>query len=270
MRPALRPLAALLLLAAAPRAAAEREPVEYRLAVDLPVTLGAGAFWIGTELAKDQLAPGTCRFCGTNAFDDWARHQLLWSDVEKASTASDVLAMAVLPAGVVAHALLAARAGGDPWSEGWVDVMVIAEAVTVAGSLGQVVKLAVGRQRPFVHYGNHEPGRAPEADDNLSFYSGHASLAFSLAVSAGTVSFMRGDPSAPWVLGGGLAAATAVGWLRVAGDKHYLTDVLAGAVAGSLCGFALPWFLHRGGGKADPAAARLAVTPVPLGVVVAF
>jgi len=262
----------LAALTAATPARAERDPLRYRLDVDLSLTLGALAFWGGSEELKSHLAPASCRICGTNALDAGARDLLLWSDPERARTASDVLAFGLLPAGVLAHALLAARAGGDPWKEGLVDVLVVAEAVALAGSLGQVVKLAAGRQRPFVHYGNHlATDRAAEADDNLSFWSGHSSMAFSLAVGAGTVSFLRGDRSAPYLLGGGLAAAAAIGWLRIAGDKHYLTDVLTGAAVGSLAGWAIPTFLHREkGGTPGAGGTRVAITPLPLGVVVVF
>jgi len=274
--PARRLVAAALILtgltAAAP-ARAERDPLRYDLTVDLSLTLGAAAFWGGSEVLKSHFAPVTCRICGTNALDAGARDRLLWSNPERARTISDALAFGLLPAGVLAHSLLAARAGGDSWKEGMVDLLVIAEAATLAGSLGQVVKFAAGRQRPFVHYGNYpEANRAPDPDDNLSFWSGHTSLAFSLAVGAGTVAYLRGDESAPWILWGGVAVASAIGWLRIAGDKHWITDVLTGAAIGSLAGWALPTWLHRRADGAAPpgAGARLAVAPLPLGIVVVF
>jgi len=273
--PARRLVAAALILtgltAAAP-ARAERDPLRYDLTVDLSLTLSAAALWGGSEVLKSHFAPVTCRICGTNALDAGARDRLLWSNPERARTISDALAFGLLPAGVLAHSLLAARAGGDSWKEGMVDVLVIAEAATLAGSLGQLVKFAAGRQRPFVHSGNYpEANRAHDPDDNLSFWSGHSSLTFSLAVGAGTVAYLRGDPSAPWILAAGLTAAAATGWLRIAGDKHYLTDVLTGAAVGSLAGWAIPYYVHRReGGPPSPTATRVAVTPLPLGFVVVF
>ncbi|MDB4987793.1 MAG: hypothetical protein JWN04_2971, partial [Myxococcaceae bacterium] len=44
-----------------------------------------------------------------------------------------------------------------------------------------------------------------------------------------------------WALGVPLAALT--GYLRLAADKHYFTDVLTGALVGSAVGFLVPW-LH--------------------------
>ena len=78
------------------------------------------------------------------------------------------------------------------------------------------------------------------ADNNVSFYSSHTSFAFSLAVSTGTVASMRRYRWAPAVWAAGLAGAAAVGYLRIAADQHYFTDVLAGAAAGSAVGFAVP------------------------------
>jgi membrane-associated phospholipid phosphatase len=42
-----------------------------------------------------------------------------------------------------------------------------------------------------------------------------------------------------------LTLASGVGYLRVAGEAHWLTDVLAGAAMGGGVGFAVPWLLHR-------------------------
>jgi membrane-associated phospholipid phosphatase len=138
-----------------------------------------------------------------------------------------------------------------------------------------VVKLAVGRQRPFVRYGNWEPGsREGDPDDNLSFYSGHSALAFSIAAASGTVSTLRGYHSAPWVWAVGMTLASGVGYLRMAGDKHWLTDVLVGAAVGGGVGAAVPLLLHGReerppqGGGASPAGAR--VVPLPMGLLVVW
>ncbi|HEX9051373.1 MAG TPA: phosphatase PAP2 family protein [Anaeromyxobacter sp.] len=240
------------------------QPLEHDLRVDGAVALGAWALYAGAELAKRDLAPSSCRFCEPNALDASVRGALLWSHAERARTASDGIAF-VLPAGMVAHQLLAARAAGDT-NAGWVDALLVAEAAGLAMDVNQIVKLAVGRQRPFVHYG--DPGREPGPDDNLSFYSGHTTFAFAVAAAAGTVSSMRGYDSAPWVWGVGMTLAAATGWLRIAADEHYLTDVLVGAGTGLAAGIALPRLLHP---REDGTSARtVAVTPIPLGIAGVF
>lgn len=248
-------------------------PLREDLRVDAAVLGASGAVWLGGELLQDRLAPVRCRVCGTNAFDAWARRQLLLADDGPPRVASDVLTLAIIPAGVVAHQLLAARAAGDAGA-GAHDLLYVAEAGGVALALDQVVKLAVGRQRPFVRYRNYaDPARPRDSDDNLSFYSGHTTLAFSMAAAAGTVSTLRGYRSAPWVWAAGMTLAAAVGWARVASDRHYLTDVLAGAATGAGIGVALPLWLHGRAGAPGAGGSRTAgttVVPLPLGVLVLF
>ena len=161
MRLAALALAAAISAAPSSARAIEPQPLRYDLSVDVPLALGTIALWGGTELLKRELAPARCRVCGTNALDAGARELLLVRDVNVPRRASDVLTFAVIPAGVAAHQLLAARAAGST-REGARDLLFVAEAAGIAGSLNQIVKLAVGRQRPFVHYGNVPgPGRAP-------------------------------------------------------------------------------------------------------------
>jgi len=110
--------------------------------------------------------------------------------------------------------------------------------------LNDVVKLAVARERPYAHADAYA-GQPRGAFERTSFYSGHTNLAFALASSAGMVASLRGFRAAPIIWSVGMAAATLVAYARVAGDYHYLSDVLVGAGVGSLFGAGLPWLLHR-------------------------
>ncbi len=265
------PLAvALAVAASALRARAEPpEPLRYDLRVDGAIALGTWAVYGGSELAKGSLAPSTCRWCEPGTLDAKVREALVWGYVDQARTASDLIAFAVLPLGMAGHQLIAARSAGDAHA-GWVDVLIVAEAAGIAMDVNQLVKFAAGRQRPFVHYGNwSDPNRKPDPDDNLSFYSGHTTFTFAVAAAAGTVSSLRGYRSAPWVWGIGLTLATATGYLRIAGDKHYLTDVLVGAGTGLAAGIALPRLMHPREGAAS-GGTTMTLTPFPLGVAWAF
>jgi membrane-associated phospholipid phosphatase len=254
------PLAfALALLVAAPAAfAAGPKPLEYDLRLDVAVTFSAAAVWVGTELAKEHLAPVVCRFCEPNWLDVAVRNTVAWRNPASARRVSDAIAFAVLPAAMVAHQLLAANGEGD-WKAGLIDVLIVAEATALAADLNQLVKFNAARVRPFVRFG--DPARQHEPDDHLSFYSGHTSLAFSLASSAGMVSTLRGYRSAHFVWGVGMSLAASVGWLRMGGDMHAFTDVLVGAAVGTTLGAGLPWLLHRNrsGAPAPPAAASPAM-----------
>lgn len=274
--PALALCAGLTLAAPAPAHAADGpRPIRFEPRRDLALTGAALAIWVGSELGKESLAPSSCRFCGTNALDAGVRDALVWNDGNWGRRGSDLLVFGLLPGAIATHQLLAARGEGDV-REGLVDLVVVLQAAALAANLNQLVKYTVGRQRPFVRYGNYEePDRAPDSDDNVSFYSGHSSLAFALASAAGTVSSLRGYKTAPWIWGAGLTMAAGTAYLRIAADKHYLTDVLVGAAMGTALGVALPRLMH--GREAAPtgtaaAGGKTIVTfvPIPLGVHVVF
>ena len=95
-----------------------------------------------------------------------------------------------------------------------------------------------------------------------SFYSGHTTLAFALATSMGTVASMRRYRLAPLVWALGIPLATLTGLLRMSADRHYLTDVLTGAVLGGGMGFLGP-FLHR---KQKPVLTPLVTSTRSVGV----
>jgi membrane-associated phospholipid phosphatase len=138
----------------------------------------------------------------------------------------------------------------------------------LASVLNQTVKFGVGRERPFVHVlpEDQKPLTPKPTDNNLSFYSGHTNLAFALVVSAGTVAELRGYNHRGWIWAVGLPVATSVGLLRMAADKHYLTDVGIGALVGSAFGVAVPLLLH-GRVAETPGAFSLNVTGGPGGAV---
>lgn len=115
------------------------------------------------------------------------------------TTAGDVLQIA-LPL----TALTATYTLDDPEGRA---ALIGSYATTLGASY--VLKYAVGRERP-------------DGSDTRSFPSAHTASAFSGA------SFLQRrygwDIGLPAYLG-----ATYVGWSRVYGDKHYVSDVLAGA-----------------------------------------
>jgi len=102
-----------------------------------------------------------------------------------------------------------------------------------------VVKVAVSRERP-------------DASDNRSFPSGHSSNAFTLAaVIERHYGWKAGVPA--------YAVAAAIGWARVEADKHYLSDVLAGATLGYIVGRTV---VRVNGQPLEAKKARLSVSPV--------
>ncbi len=244
-------------LLAASLAHAQVAPLGVELRRDASLTAGAAV--LALVLASPYAAPGHCRFCGSGRFDDAVRARLAWHDQQSARVASDVLVTGVLPAGVLLNSALSARLGGAP-AAFFEDTLVLAEMAMLTALANGASKDATARRRPSAKLG-------ATGSSNRSFFSGHASSAFALAAAAGTLSTMRGYPSAPWVWAGGMTLATSVAYLRVAGDAHWASDVLAGAAIGGLTGLAVPWLLHRPRSLAVPA---VQVVPAPGGFALLF
>ena len=236
--------------------------LRYDLPVDVGVTVGGGALMLTLELLSPKIAPRNCRWCDRdangqdtlNGFDASIRRALRWSDTSSANRASSVFSYGLAPlAGVGIGALIAWH--DDRIGELPIDLLVVAEAAVIAVNVNQVSKLAFARERPDIHFRTPAEREARKsAEDNLSFYSGHTTLSFALATAAGTVASMRQHRLAPvmWITGMALAAAS--GYLRIAADRHYATDVIGGAVFGSAIGFGVPYFAHH------PTATNLRLT----------
>jgi len=223
-------------------------PLAYTLEVDAPITLAGGAAWFTAIALRETIGPATCRWCATNSFDLDARRALLWRDPLAAETLVDVIGFAVGPALTLGADLLAASHDGA-WRDALADGLLVAEAATIASDVNLAVRFAVGRQRPYAWAAEQSPATSGQAtstrDANMSFYSGHATMMFAVAASAGTVASMRGYRWTPLVWMVGLPFAFATGYLRVASDDHWMTDVLVGTAAGTAMGVAIPTLAHR-------------------------
>jgi membrane-associated phospholipid phosphatase len=101
----------------------------------------------------------------------------------------------------------------------------IAEGAAAAGAAGGIVKMAVGRARPYQTPGDQDVMRP--FSGNSSFPSGHTALAFGLAAAIDKETSARW---VPWVV---YPLAGAVGWSRVRDGKHWGSDVVAGALLGT-------------------------------------
>lgn len=220
--------------------------LRYSLTTDATLTGASIAFWIGTEAFKSHLAPDTCRWCNPPGFDSSVRDALRWNNTGAADTISYVVPLGVEPLVVFGLDALAAHRDHAPSGTAWVDALLISEATAIAMAMNQVVKFIVGRERPFVHAlpEAEKPLTAHPSDNNLSFYSGHATFAFALAASGGTIASMRGYRLAPWIWGAGMALAAATAYLRIAADRHYASDVTVGAIVGSATGVGVPRLFH--------------------------
>jgi membrane-associated phospholipid phosphatase len=83
--------------------------------------------------------------------------------------------------------------------------------------------------------------RRPDSTDLLSFPSGHTSNAFLAA------EFLRQEYKdvSPWIGAGGYAVALLTGYLRMYNNKHWFSDVVAGAGVGILSTRASYWIYPK-------------------------
>ena len=102
-------------------------------------------------------------------------------------------------------------------------IAVAATAYTALTAVAGGLKLTVSEWRP-------------DDSDDRSFPSGHAARAFAGA------ELVRSEYGCPWGVYA-YAVATGVSVLRVAGDHHYVHDVLAGAAIGVLSARLAYWLL---------------------------
>jgi membrane-associated phospholipid phosphatase len=124
--------------------------------------------------------------------------------------------------------------------------VILADSVILTFGVTHAAKRLTDRARPAVHHdavGDTQYDASP-SEWNQSFLSGHTSFAFALGSSAATLSFLRGYPSAPWVVFAGSILGVGTGCLRIAADLHWATDVLAGAAVGTAIGVSVPLLLH--------------------------
>lgn len=100
----------------------------------------------------------------------------------------------------------------------------ITSGIALGGAVATMIKLGLGRRRPFSAEDQYTFGPFSKAD--ASFPSGHTMTAFALAT--GVSDEVHSLP----VTIGMYTLATGVGWSRMNDNKHWLTDVVAGAAIG--------------------------------------
>jgi membrane-associated phospholipid phosphatase len=237
------------------------------LSVDVPRTAavaGAAAAAFGVlELTGSSLTPGSCRWCEPPGLDRNTRLHLRWSDTKLAGNLSDVLLVGTPVTLAAVHYLALTHRDLGRFGQ---DGLVVLEALAMTAVTTDAVKYTVARRRPDAW----ARGVRTNAGDDNAFLSGHASGTFAGAAAFGTVAMLRGYEGWPWIYAAGFTSATAISYLRVAADRHWLTDVMAGAALGTGIGIAVPLLLHRKAPEPDGRSPTIIVTPVPLGVAGTF
>lgn len=234
-------LATVTTLAVAPAAIAaepaERSPLsvyEISPVVDGVITvvsaLGGAAPYVWAEAIIDERCP--CDRAEVNDLD----RPTIGNDNQTIMTAATISVSLALAAPIVADYFLVK----DRWV--WLeDFVVMAQAVAINTALTTAVKFGVQRPQPNV-YDPGGPVVVQNSENYLSFYSGHTSVAFA---GLSTAAFTAGQRYGRWVLPYLVTAVAGagVGLQTIFAGRHFPSDVIVGALAGTLVGTVVPW-LH--------------------------
>lgn len=169
---------------------------------------------------------------------------------EGASLISDYLGFGTQLWAYVDSALVPVIADRGNFDVAWQMTLISLQASAITGVVTRGIDRLAVRRRPDVAACSLDPEYHEMCfqGPNSAFPSGHTSGAF---VGAGLVCAhhlnlplygIRGADVAACAVATGMATATGV--LRVMAHRHYVTDVIAGAAAGALPGFALPMLGH--------------------------
>ena len=189
--------------------------------------------------------------------------------------ASDVGVSLMVSWPLVADSLTAAW-----WYRGSRDVaeqtaLIDLEAFAISGAIQGVTNSLVSRERPYgPDCGSPQlPGDATDCTSSghyRSFFSGHATNSFTGAALICAHHFENDLLGSPWdalSCAGGYAVAATTATFRVVGDMHYASDVLTGALVGTLVGYGVPWlhYRHRNE-RATTNTLQLHLVPTPGGL----
>jgi membrane-associated phospholipid phosphatase len=127
-------------------------------------------------------------------------------------------------AGFLAHGALA----GNTRSQA--TALLAAESFIISGAMVRISKYMTGRVRPDAWW-EPGPGEWKGPGQGKSFYSGHTTSAFAVA---SVIAFQYRETR--WVPATAYTLAALAGLSRVYDNRHWISDIFAGAVAGTVTG----------------------------------
>ena len=213
-----------------------------------PIETGViGAMAVGAVVVELAVSsPSTPRWNSTILFDEDARNTLRAgssSARSAAATGSDIgyLGLPIYAIGVEAG--LMTWLGKDQADAALQLALIHLEALAINGLVSRVVQKTVGRARP-----DAQPG----STDNTAFFSGHTSTAFTtaslLCVQHAKLA-IYGNAADQVVCPVAAVIAGTTGLLRIVSDRHWASDVIAGALFGTLVGTGVGFAHFRDTGK---------------------
>jgi hypothetical protein len=231
--------------------APNHSPFEIDLSVDLPIILtgvlvGGAPKYMDIDIGRDLsgLDAGSINSLDRTVLGNWSGTADMVSD-------GFLIASISLPLALDLIDVLGAESG-DGLLGFAKDTFILVEVLAVNCIAFNLAKFTLRRPRPYAFNQGFDLEERNSGIASMSFFSGHTSLAFSMA-TAYSYLYMKRHPDSSlvvpvWLGSHALAAGTA--YLRVHAGKHFWTDVMVGAVVGSAIGFLVPW-LHTADDSRD-------------------
>lgn len=222
--------------------------------------IGAVALSGGTVAVARGLQPAEANWTRAGPIDRGMRSLLRGTSAtqrDRFARASDGLWHSTMWYPVIIDALAVSLAAHREPDVAWQLLVIDLQAYSLSAFLNQLAQRTIARERPFKVECRDDP-TAPGCDDvfaNQSFYSGHSTMSFTAAgltcVQHQYLDFYGGGLG-EWIpCGLSLAMASSVALLRVAADKHWLSDTLVGAGMGLAAGWLMPWLVHFRSSRED-------------------
>jgi len=173
-----------------------------------------------------------------NFIDKWA----VGNNSERANTISDI------PFGLSFVAPAALFLDDETNDHTFQVLGLYLESLATTASLYTITAGLVNRSRPYVYdeTGETSLDRRTSNNGQRSFYSGHvAATATATFFTAKVFSDFNPDANGKaWIWAGAAVIPASVGYLRIEGGQHFLTDVLLGYGLGAVTGYLVPE-LHK-------------------------
>ncbi len=167
-----------------------------------------------------------------NSFDRGATYN--WSP--PAADWSDILLMTSIASPLLLFTSSAVRDDAGTYTT------MFLQNILTTYSVSHLPKALIKRYRPYSYNDEVEDEIRSSPAATLSFFSAHTSVAFASAVFL-SITFNKYNPDSnltPYIWGTSLLIASAVGYLRYASGNHFPTDIIAGAIVGSVVGYLIP------------------------------
>jgi membrane-associated phospholipid phosphatase len=220
---------------------------------ELPVSplwdgIAAGALGAATLIVQFGVPnPSVPKWSSTTGFDDWVRGWLKISSESGRNTAAFTsdLFVYTLAAAPFINAFFVAGWEHERWDVAWKLAALDAETLLTVTFVSLSLQKLTARERPFVKDCQTNPNlsECSIGGKYASFPSAHTSVVFAaVALECFHHGFLDTSHTG-WgaaVCPVTIVVATGTALLRVAADRHWATDVIAGALLGGGLGYAIP------------------------------